>query len=214
MSEKKSLKDLIGPIEVTPSVTKQSSIDGTTKIDNEGAGLRVGTKYGNLNISKNKNTQSYSQDPSGKGYTTKYKGASYDKEFKVGDSSRINLSANVGKTKDPMGKKGTTKGGTLSFTTTYTEGGDVDAKVKQELKKETPNAYPFMKGLSPLTHLRKFFKKKEIIKSESKEPKDTNASIKAKRLKELEGELNIKSKKDGGFIHTKPIQKKYYKDIL
>jgi hypothetical protein len=115
MSEKKSLKDLIGPIEVTPSVTKQSSIDGTTKIDNEGAGLRVGTKYGNLNISKNKNTQSYSQDPSGKGYTTKYKGASYDKEFKVGDSSRINLSANVGKTKDPMGKKGTTKGGTLSF---------------------------------------------------------------------------------------------------
>jgi hypothetical protein len=54
MSEKKSLKDLIGPIEVTPSVTKQSSIDGTTKIDNEGAGLRVGTKYGNLNISKNK----------------------------------------------------------------------------------------------------------------------------------------------------------------
>jgi hypothetical protein len=54
MSEKKSLKDLIGPIEVTPSVTKQSSIDGTTKIDNEGVGLRVGTKYGNLNISKNK----------------------------------------------------------------------------------------------------------------------------------------------------------------
>jgi hypothetical protein len=52
MSEKKSLKDLIGPIEVTPSVTKQSSVDGTTKIDNEGAGLRVGTKYGNLNISK------------------------------------------------------------------------------------------------------------------------------------------------------------------
>jgi hypothetical protein len=71
-----------------------------------------------------------------------------------------------------------------------------------------------MKGLSPLTHLRKFFKKKEIIKSESKEPKDTNASIKAKRLKELEGELNIKSKNEGGFSHTKPIQKKYYKDIL
>jgi hypothetical protein len=73
-----------------------------------------------------------------------------------------------------------------------------------------------MKGLSPLTHLRKFFKKKEIIKSESKEPKDTNASIKAKRLKELEGELNIKSKKDGGFIHTnqyrKNITKIFYND--
>jgi membrane protein involved in colicin uptake len=51
---KKSLKDLIGPVAVTPSITKQSSVDGTTKIDNEGAGVRVGTKYGNINISKNK----------------------------------------------------------------------------------------------------------------------------------------------------------------
>jgi hypothetical protein len=122
-TNKKSLKDLIGPIEVTPSVTKQSSVDGTTKIDDEGAGLRVGTKYGNLNISKNKNTQSYSQDPSGKGYTSKYKGVSYDKEFKTGKNSRLNISANVGKTEDPMGKKGTTKGGTLSFTKQFNEGG-------------------------------------------------------------------------------------------
>ena len=120
---KKSLKDLIGPVEVTPSITKQSSVDGTTKIDNEGAGVRVSTKYGNINISKNKNTQTYSQDPSGKGYTTSYKGLSYDKEFEVGKDSKLSISANVGKTKDPTGKKGDTKGGTLSFTKKFNEGG-------------------------------------------------------------------------------------------
>jgi hypothetical protein len=32
------------------------------------------------------------------------------------------------------------------------------------------------------------------------EPKNTNASVKAKRLKELEGELNIDSKRGGGMI--------------
>jgi hypothetical protein len=36
-------------------------------------------------------------------------------------------------------------------------------QVKQELKKETPNAYPFMKGLSPLTHLRKFLVKRKKL---------------------------------------------------
>jgi hypothetical protein len=109
MASKKE-KSFFGPVSVTPSITKQSSMDGTTKIDDEGAGLLIGTKYGNLNISKNKNTQSYSQDPSGKGYTSKYKGIAYDKEFEVGKNSKFNISANVGKTEDPTGKKRNYKG--------------------------------------------------------------------------------------------------------
>ena len=117
MPAKKSLKELIGPVAVTPSVTKQSSMDGTTKIDNEGAGVRIGTKY------KNTNTQTYSQDPSGKGYTSKYKGLSYDKEFEIGKDSKLSISANVGKTQDPTGKKSNTKGGTLSFTKNFNVGG-------------------------------------------------------------------------------------------
>jgi hypothetical protein len=118
---KKSIKDVIGPVAVTPSIRKQSSIDGTTKLDDEGLGLQIDTKYGTVNLTKSKNTQSYSGDPSK--YTSKYKGVSYDKEFKTGKDSRLNLSANVGKTEDPMGKKGTTKGGTLSFTKQFNEGG-------------------------------------------------------------------------------------------
>jgi hypothetical protein len=118
---KKSIKDVIGPVAVTPSIRKQSSIDGTAKLDDEGSGLQIDTKFGTFNITKSKNIQSFAGDPNK--YTSKQKGVSYDKEFKVGDSSRINLSANVGKTKDPMGKKGTTKGGVLSFTKEFNKGG-------------------------------------------------------------------------------------------
>ena len=35
-------------------------------------------------------------------------------------------------------------------------------RVEEELKKETPNAYPFMIGASPVTHLRKYLKTKEL----------------------------------------------------
>ena len=128
----KKEKSIFGPVSVTPSITKQSSMDGTTKIDDEGAGLLIGTKYGNLNISKNKNTQSYSQDPSGKGYTSKYKGIAYDKEFEVGKNSKFNVSANVGKTEDPTGKKGTTKGGRISFTKNFNTGGFSHTKAVQK----------------------------------------------------------------------------------
>jgi hypothetical protein len=131
MASKKE-KSFFGPVSVTPSITKQSSMDGTTKIDDEGAGLLIGTKYGNLNISKNKNTQSYSQDPSGKGYTSKYKGIAYDKEFEVGKNSKFNISANVGKTEDPTGKKGTTKGGRISFTKKFNTGGFLHTKAVQK----------------------------------------------------------------------------------
>ena len=34
-------------------------------------------------------------------------------------------------------------------------------EVEKELKEETPNAYPFMKGLSPITHMRKYLKEKK-----------------------------------------------------
>ena len=36
----------------------------------------------------------------------------------------------------------------------------IDTQVEEELTKETPNAYPFMIGVSPVTHLRKYLKTK------------------------------------------------------
>lgn len=120
---KKSIKDVIGPVAVTPSIRKQSSVDGIAKLDDEGKGLQIDTKFGTFNITKSKNTQSFAGNPNK--YTSKRKGVSYNKEFKTGDRSRINLSANVGKTKDPMGTKRTTKGGALSFTKEFSRGGGI-----------------------------------------------------------------------------------------
>jgi hypothetical protein len=48
------------------------------------------------------------------------------------------------------------------------EGGDIDARVEEELKKETPNAYPIMKGFSPITHLRRYLKKRELLSKKEK----------------------------------------------
>jgi len=48
------------------------------------------------------------------------------------------------------------------------EGGDIDSRVEEELKKETPNAYPMMKGFSPITHLRRYLKKKELMSKKDK----------------------------------------------
>jgi hypothetical protein len=46
----------------------------------------------------------------------------------VGKNSKFNISANVGKTEDPTGKKGTTKGGRISFTKKFNTGGFLHTK--------------------------------------------------------------------------------------
>tara|TARA_R110000868_G_scaffold50058_3_gene160484 strand:+ start:303 stop:539 length:237 start_codon:yes stop_codon:yes gene_type:complete len=45
------------------------------------------------------------------------------------------------------------------------------AVIDTELEEETPRAKPYMKGLSPLTHLRKYLKEKK-----AKKTRDTTAS--------------------------------------
>ena len=58
-----------------------------------------------------------------------------------------------------------------------------DKKIKEEveieLKKETPNAYPFMEGLSPITHMRRYLKGKKIkdIPSEDESLYEENNKI-------------------------------------
>ena len=46
----------------------------------------------------------------------------------------------------------------------------------------------------------KQYLKSKMSDGKKEEPKNTNASVKAKRLKELEGELNIDSKRGGGMV--------------
>ena len=80
---------------------------------------------------------------------------------------------------------------------------DIDAEVEIELKKETPNAYPIMKGASPVTHLRKFLMKRklerqnELLKEINESDKDTGMGS------YMEPQPRKVSKKSGGMIKAR-----------
>jgi hypothetical protein len=114
-------------VDVAPYIIKQSSQSGNTKIDDSGVGLDIYSKYGNFGISKNKNTQS----SGGSSLKTKSKNITYGKNIKVGKSSNITIEGNYGKSKNKFDKR-TTKGGKITFTKKFSEGGQ--NKIKKVIK--------------------------------------------------------------------------------
>jgi len=114
-------------VDVAPYIIKQSSQSGNTKIDDQGVGLDIYSKYGNFGISKNKNTQS----SGGSSLKTKSKNITYGKNIKVGKSSNITIEGNYGKSKNKFDKR-TTKGGKITFTKKFSEGGQ--NKIKKVIK--------------------------------------------------------------------------------
>jgi|TARA_B110000285_G_scaffold22331_1_gene21589 hypothetical protein len=118
--EKKSkLKKFIGPVTVTPRVSKQTGVDGKIKTDDQGGGLTVDTKFGTFGINKNTNTQSMDGFDDLK---TKTKDFTYGKDFNIGKNTKLSVSANKGKSKNSSGKS-KTKGGTISISKTFNSGG-------------------------------------------------------------------------------------------
>ena len=80
---------------------------------------------------------------------------------------------------------------------------DIDAEVEIELKKETPNAYPIMKGASPVTHLRRFLMKKKLER-QNELLKEINESEKDKGIGlYMEPQPKKVSKKHGGMIKAR-----------
>jgi hypothetical protein len=123
MAEKKSkkkskLKEFIGPVAITPSVRKQDTIDGKNKSSNTGGGITFDTKYGTITLDKDNNISSYD---GGKDYKTDTKKITYGKDFDT-KYGKIRISGNKGKTKHAGGKS-KTKGGTISITKTFVNGG-------------------------------------------------------------------------------------------
>jgi len=74
---------------------------------------------------------------------------------------------------------------------------DINTEVEIELKEETPNAYPFMKGLSPITHLRRYLKKKKLEKTKEVSESESDKGI------GLYMEPEKVSKKRGGSVMVK-----------
>ena len=124
------VKNKIGPVQVSPSVTKQSSVEGKIKSDVTSGGLGIGTKYGNLNLRKTDTTESMKGF---KDYRTKDKSISYDKRFKTGKNSYLDLTLNKGKSKSSSGFKTKTKGATVTFTKTFSTGGYNGSYIKGEI---------------------------------------------------------------------------------
>jgi len=118
-------------VDVAPYIIKQSSQSGNTKIDDQGVGLDIYSKYGNFGISKNKNTQTQGDNK----LKTKSKNITYGKNIKVGKSSNITIEGNYGKSKNKFDKR-TTKGGKITFTKKFSKGGQNKInKVIKGLKK-------------------------------------------------------------------------------
>ena len=74
---------------------------------------------------------------------------------------------------------------------------DIDTEVEIELKEETPNAYPMMKGLSPITHLRRYLKKKELERKKELSESDKGIGL------YMERQAPEVSKKRGGMIKAR-----------
>ena len=115
-SSGKSIKDLIGPITLQPSGTKETTVEGKVTRDTKAGSLGVGTKLGNITLSKSNVTESM---PGYSDYKTKSKGVSYDKIFDIGKSSKLAINLRKGKSKFSFGQDSKTEGATATFTKTF-----------------------------------------------------------------------------------------------
>jgi hypothetical protein len=109
------LKDLIGPITLQPSGTKETTVEGKVTRDTKAGSLGVGTKLGNITLSKSNVTESM---PGYSDYKTKSKGVSYDKIFDIGKSSKLAINLRKGKSKSNFNDS-KTEGATVTFTKTF-----------------------------------------------------------------------------------------------
>jgi hypothetical protein len=111
----KYIKDLIGPITLQPSGTKETTVEGKVTRDTKAGSLGVGTKLGNITLSKSNVTESM---PGYSDYKTKSKGVSYDKIFDIGKSSKLAINLRKGKSESNFNDS-KTEGATVTFTKTF-----------------------------------------------------------------------------------------------
>ena len=138
-------------VAVAPYLIKQTTQSGKTKIDDQGVGLDIYSKYGNFGVSKNKNTQSSGGDS----LKTKSKNITYNKNIKVGKSSSVNFEANYGQSKNRFNKN-TTKGGKVTLVKQFSKGGPLGtASHMQEMKKASIKTKKVAKALHKASGLHK-----------------------------------------------------------
>ena len=114
----KYVSDLIGPVTLEPRVVGGTRQESGVTIKDKGAGLNIGGKFGNIDISR---TEEKIKFPGGEQKIDSTTGA-YEKRFESG----IGVSARVTKREPDQGKKQTDKRATISYQSTFSKGGSVE----------------------------------------------------------------------------------------
>ena len=118
MANKKTIKEFMGPVTVTPEVRQQDRVDRDGKTSEKGCGVRVDTKYGYITLDKDKVTHSSSNQPD---FKTDTKRIGVGKEIDI-KGGKLSIDLNKGKTKSSTGKS-KTEGGKITLTKSFKKGG-------------------------------------------------------------------------------------------
>ena len=117
MSSSEYIKDLVGPVDVTPRVEAGTRFENATEIKDKVVGVNIDSKFGNIDISKKKEDISY---PGGSAKVSST-GINYRKDFESG----FGAEAGITKRDSDFGKS-TDKRAIVRYKKTFNKGGSVE----------------------------------------------------------------------------------------
>jgi hypothetical protein len=118
MSSSEYIKDLVGPVDVTPRVEAGTRFENATEIKDKVVGVNIESKFGNIDISKKKEDIS---SPMGTDKVSS-KGIRYTKDFESG----FGAEAGITKRDSEAFGKATDKRAVIRYKQTFTKGGEVE----------------------------------------------------------------------------------------
>jgi hypothetical protein len=118
MSSSEYIKDLVGPVDVTPRVEAGTRVENATEIKDKVVGVNIESKFGNIDISKKKEDIS---SPMGTDKVSS-KGIRYTKDFESG----FGAEAGITKRDSEAFGKATDKRAVIRYKQTFTKGGEVE----------------------------------------------------------------------------------------
>ena len=118
MSNSEYIKDLVGPVDVTPRVEAGTRFENATEIKDKVVGVNIESKFGNIDISKKKEDIS---SPMGTDKVSS-KGIQYRKDFESG----FGAEAGITKRDSEAFGKATDKRAVIRYKQTFTTGGSVE----------------------------------------------------------------------------------------
>jgi hypothetical protein len=117
VSSSEYIKDLVGPVDVTPRVEAGTRFENATEIKDKVIGVNIDSKFGNIDITKKKEDINY---PGGSDKVSST-GIQYRKDFESG----FGAEAGITKRESEFGKS-TDKRAVVRYKKTFTKGGSVE----------------------------------------------------------------------------------------